>query len=55
MRFVRGVWIRRPKKGFRWRTSWRGTSGDKQEESSSQKFRRRQGRVPQGQQIKSRE
>lgn len=33
MRYVRGVWIRGPKKGFQWRTSWRGTSGDKQEES----------------------
>jgi hypothetical protein len=24
---------REPKKGFLWRTSWRGSSGDKQEES----------------------
>lgn len=32
-RCMRGVYIRRPKEGFRGRTSWRGTSGDKQEES----------------------
>lgn len=32
-RCMRGVYIRRPKEGFRGRTSWRGTSGDKQEEN----------------------